>query len=76
MSCAIEEFNRGYKKEEQIEKVTELAKRYLKGNSKIIILGCTEISLMLAGSKVPRIHTLDILALATIKQFQEMKKTA
>lgn len=74
LSAAIENFNKGYKREEQIVKVTELAKKYLSGNSEVIILGCTEISLMLAESKIPRIDTLDILTVATVKQFEKIKK--
>ncbi|MBI4158498.1 MAG: aspartate/glutamate racemase family protein [Candidatus Yanofskybacteria bacterium] len=76
LSSAIKDFNRGYKRKEQINKVKEMAKRYLEGNSEVIILGCTEISLMLAESKIPRIDTLDVLALATVRQFREMKKAA
>jgi len=74
LSIAIENFNKGKQRGRQISNVNKLVSKYAKRGSGIIILGCTEISLMLKESKVSRIDTLDILALATIKKFQEMKK--
>lgn len=67
LSLTIENFNRGYKQKEQIDKVSKLANKYTRRTVDVIILGCTELSLMLADSKIPKIDTMDILVLATIK---------
>lgn len=72
LSLTVDNFNQGHKRKEQIAIVNELAKKYLSGNSEVIILGCTEISLMLAESKVPRIDTLDILVSSTVKYLRKM----
>lgn len=62
LSRAIENFNRGSQRDKQIATVIKMAQKYIKRGSNIIILGCTEISLMLEGSSVPRKDTLDMLA--------------
>ncbi len=72
-SSAIENFSKGYERDKQIIKVGALADKYIKNGTEIIILGCTEISLMLANSKVPKIDTMDILVKATIKQMKATK---
>lgn len=72
LSSAVDNFNQGNKRKEQIAIIGELSKKYLSGNSEIIILGCTEISLMLAETKVPRIDTLDILVSSTVKYLRKM----
>ena len=72
LSRTIEAFNKGHHRNKQIADIDKLAYKYVKEGSGIIILACTEISLMLKGSKVPRIDTLDILAEATVKRFKKM----
>ena len=67
LSSAIENFSKGHQRVKQIAKVNALADKYFKDGTEIIILGCTEISLMLADSKVPKIDTIDILVQATNK---------
>lgn len=74
LSLAIENFNKGYERKEQIYKVSTLAKKYIDNGTEIIVLGCTEISLLLADSKVPKIDTTDILVQATVKQMKTMEK--
>ena len=73
LSSAIENFNKGYEREKQIVKVKKLADKYIKKGSKVIIMGCTEISLMLADSQVPKIDTMDILVKVTVGYLKTTK---
>lgn len=70
LSSAIENFNKGHERKKQITIVNTLANKYIENGAETIILGCTEISLMLAGSKVPKIDTMDLLVRATIKHLK------
>ena len=74
LSSAIENFNKGHDKEKQITKVSALANKYLKNGAEIIVLGCTEISLMLIDSKIPKIDTVDLLVKTTIKHMGGVMK--
>ncbi len=74
LSSAIENFNKGYQRKEQIIKVGALADKHIKNGAEIIILGCTEISLMLTDSKIPKIDTMDLLVKATVKYLRTIKK--
>ena len=38
-----------------------------------IILGCTELSLMLENEKLPSIDTVDLLVNSTLEKFKKMK---
>ena len=66
LSKAIENFNKGKQRNRQIADVNKLARRYIKKGSSVIILACTEISLMLERSGIPRKDTLNILAEYTV----------
>ena len=63
LSNAIFNFNRGFKKELQIKIVKKLARKY---GDYTILLGCTELALMLDGSCFDVINTIDVLVDATI----------
>lgn len=65
---AIFNFNKGFKKEKQINICRNLARKYLKKGSEVIILGCTEVAEMLKNEKFPKIDPLDILIDASIKE--------
>lgn len=57
----IANFNRGYKKEEQIQNTLNICNKYLTKGSGRVILGCTEFAVMLKDEQIPKINTMDIL---------------
>ena len=69
---AIFNFNLGNKKENQAEKVKKICDKYL-GYRKVetVILGCTEVALMLENENFPKINTIDVLVDATANRFAE-----
>ena len=69
LSKAIFNFNKGFNKEKQVETVKKIARKYLNRGSEIIVLGCTELALMLKGENIPKIETMDVLAEKTIEYF-------
>jgi len=71
LSRAIFDFNKGLGKEKQIQIVKKICK-----SKKVdaVLLGCTELAVMLDKSDISRINTIDILVEATIKKFITFKK--
>jgi len=61
-------FNKGFEKNKQKRTIQNIAKKYLKNGAEIIILGCTELELMLKGVNIPKINTMDILLETIIKR--------
>lgn len=70
LAHAILAFNRGEKKQQQGATVKKICLRYVKQGVEIVIAGCTEFTLMLQGTKLPIIDTLDILVDLTINRMQ------
>ena len=74
MLCnAISNFNRGFEKEKHAGTVKGLAQIYVNKGAEIIILGCTELALMLEKENLPKIDTIDILVDSTINEFLHLK---
>jgi aspartate racemase len=73
LSEAIEKFNTGYQRTKQITVINKLAHKYIQKGSKVIILACTEISLMLEKTDIPRKDTLDILTEYTVNYLKTLK---
>jgi aspartate racemase len=72
LSSAIFNFNRGSKKENQTEKVKKICDKYLSyGKVETIVLGCTEVALMLENENFPKVNTIDVLVNATANRFAE-----
>jgi len=69
LSRAVFNFNVGFDKIKQIEIVKSIAKKYLNQGSKMIILGCTEVALMLKDENIPKINPMDILVEATLNYY-------
>ena len=67
LSSAIFNYNKGVEKEKQKEFATRLSNKYLKLGSEKIVLGCTELAVMLKGENF--VNTLDVLVKATLKRF-------
>lgn len=62
LSESIYNFNRGFQKDRQIDKAKKIARKYFKKESNSsIILGCTELELMLKDEPFPKINPMDIL---------------
>ena len=70
LSKAIVEFNKGNGKDKHTQKILKLARRYLNKGAEILILGCTEIALMLENQNIPKIDTLNILVNSTISNWE------
>jgi len=70
---AIYNFNRGYDKQTQIETVKRICKKYIKSGAEAIILGCTELAVMLNGETLPTINSIDVLVEATIDNFCRLR---
>lgn len=62
LTNAIFNFNKGFNKKKQIQTVKNISEKYLKAGAQIVILGCTELSLMLKGVEIPKIDTINFLA--------------
>jgi aspartate racemase len=66
-------FNRGVNKELQIGKLKEICEKHMNDGAETIILGCTELSLMLENEHLPSIDTVDLLVNSTLEKFKKMK---
>ena len=68
LSNAILNYNVGIDQLQQ-QRITEsIAKAYLGFGAEKIVLGCTEIAVMLKGSNLPAVNTIDILADAVVRR--------
>ena len=70
---AIFKFNQGIEKNKQIGIAKAIAEKYSNKGAQKIILGCTELSLMLEDSALPTIDTIDILVAAVISKIKNLK---
>lgn len=68
LSRAVFDFNRGAEKTKQVGTVRELCEKYLKKGSEKIVLGCTELAVMMKGEGLPAIDTIDVLVEATVEK--------
>ena len=66
---AIFNFNQGINKEQQREKVKRIVERYLALNSELVVLGCTELSVMLEGYHLPLLDTMDLLIDVVVRKW-------
>ncbi len=64
---AVFNFNKGFEKEKQIKIIENIARMCVGRGAEIIVLGCTELSLMLGDIDIPKIDTMEILSAAVIK---------
>ncbi len=75
LSDAIFNFNKGMKKDAQKKTVEDIAKKYLQNKeANTILIGCTELGVMLSHDDFHKIDTMDVLADATVRRFAELKK--
>lgn len=62
LSRAVFNFNKGFDRIEQRKIVRGIAKRCIGRGAELIILGCTEIALMLKNKNIPKLDPMDVLA--------------
>lgn len=74
---SIFEYNLGNRKENQAEKVKNMCNKYIgQGKAEVIVLGCTEVALMLEKEDFPKVNTIDVLVDAAVNRFIENRKNA
>jgi aspartate racemase len=69
LAKAIFNFNRGVDRAKQAQIVKGIANRYLNKGAETIILGCSEVAVMLKDEDMPKINTVDVLVDITINKF-------
>jgi aspartate racemase len=70
---AIYNFNRGFDKQTQIETVRKICEKSLERGAEVVILGCTELAVMLNGENIPTINSIDVLVEATVNNFCHLR---
>ncbi|MDE1869444.1 MAG: amino acid racemase [Candidatus Micrarchaeota archaeon] len=68
ISNTIFNFNLGKEKAAQGEVLEKIGQKYVAQGARLVVLGCTEIALMLADSKLPKLDTMDLLIDAIISR--------
>jgi len=68
MAKSIFDFNKGFERDKQHQLLKSITDKYLSRGVDIIILGCTELALILEKENIPKINTLDVLLETTVKQ--------
>jgi aspartate racemase len=68
LSNAIFNFNSGAERQKQIKIVEEIANKKIREGAELVVLGCTEISMMLQDANISKIDTLEILADAVLSR--------
>lgn len=62
-------FNNGTIKDRQSNILRKICDKYVLKGAQTVILGCTEIAVILDKEKIPKINTMDVLVEAVIKKF-------
>ena len=73
LTDAIFLFNKGVKKNAQCKKVRNVCQKYTISGTNHVILGCTEIALMLEDYKISKINTMNVLIDATCRKILEKR---
>ncbi|MBL7055118.1 aspartate/glutamate racemase family protein [Candidatus Woesearchaeota archaeon] len=74
LTDAIFNFNKGFDKQMQINKVSKICQKYLNKGAKTIILGCTEFAVMLSDEDMPKIDTINVMVDSTIEYSRTKNK--
>jgi len=75
LTNAIFNFNKGNETNKQIRIVNKICQEYLRKGSEMIVLGCTELAVMLDNENLPTIDTIDVLVEATINKIHNFSNT-
>lgn len=76
ISESVIDFNVGRLSGGQCEGLRDACRKYLGMGAQTVLLGCTELALILSGESFPKISTLDVLARATVQKFLELNADA
>ena len=68
LTDSIFNFNKGTDKTVQIEKVREICRKYLDEGAQTVILGCTELAVMLQNENFSKIDPMDVLISSVVKK--------
>ncbi len=71
LSATVFNFNQGIDRGAQKNKVEQIAKKYLLLGSERVVLGCTELAVMLEKMDAPRLNTIDVLVDAVVRKCKE-----
>lgn len=72
LADSVHSFTVGIDPEKQCEKGMEIAERCFRENkADVLVLGCTEIALMLKDGNFPKINTTDVFLDATLKHIMK-----
>ncbi|MCH8004375.1 MAG: amino acid racemase [Nanoarchaeota archaeon] len=71
LSTSIFSYNKGKNKLLQKQLVERIARKYVDSGAEIIIIGCTELAVMLKDVNIPKIDTIDVLVEGTIEFIEE-----
>lgn len=66
---AIYSFNIGRDFERSADALERIARKYLGAGADVVVLGCTEVSLMLSGRGLPAVDTMNVLVDAVVERF-------
>lgn len=73
LSQAILNFNKGFRRQEQINTTKRICKKYLNLGAESVLLGCTEFAVMLSEENIPKINTINVLVDATLRSFIKLR---
>lgn len=61
ISKAVFDFNRGTEKSKQVETIREICQYYIFQSIELVILGCTELAVMLEQDNLPKIDPMEVM---------------
>lgn len=67
----IYNYNRGFNRKIQKDIAIKIADKYLKKGAECILLACSEISLILGRSNIPKLDTMEILSESLLNYFEK-----
>ena len=70
LTDAIFNFNKGTERDAQIKKVRNICSEYLENGTQSVILGCTELAVMLQDENFSKIDPMDILIQTALRKWK------
>ena len=67
-------FNKGIRKKEQAEKIVKICKNYFPNKAEIILLGCTELEVMLQKKKMRKIEPMNVLVKEIVEKIAKTRE--
>jgi len=73
---AIFDFNRGAITNKQVAELKQIARRCIAEGADVLLLGCTEVALILKDIRLPKVDTIDVLVEGAIQYLTESDNNA